>query len=118
MQMGLIDVNGAFPNFTKCSTWKNIKKSHTSAKLVELLLRDVYGMLILLSIGLIGSALGLAVEKAVGKESQVQEPNLQGQEGEKVAGPGVSRQKLVTEMMGVWINRAEELNWEEGFELK
>ena len=65
--MGLLDVDGALPNFTKCSTWKHIKESHTSAKLVEIRLHDVYGMLVLLSIGLIGSALGLAVEKSVRK---------------------------------------------------
>ena len=50
MQMGLIDVNGAFPDFTKCSTWKRIKKSLTSAKLVKIRLHDVYGMLVLASL--------------------------------------------------------------------
>ena len=61
--MGLIDIDGAFPNFTKCSTWKDIKESHSSDTLVELQLHDVYGMLILLSIGLMGSVFGLVVEK-------------------------------------------------------
>ena len=69
--MGLIDVDGSFQNSTKCSTWQDIKESHASDNLVELLLRDVYGMLILLSIGLTGSVLALAVEKAVKKVSGV-----------------------------------------------
>ena len=63
--MGLIDVDGAFQNTTKCSTWQGIEESHASTNLVELLLHDVYGTLILLSIGLTGSVLGLVVEKAV-----------------------------------------------------
>ena len=65
---------------------------------------------------LIGSALGLAVEKSVRRKSQVQESNLQGQQEER--GPGVSRQKLVTQMMDVMINRAEKLDFEEEFEVK
>ena len=72
--MGLIDVDGAFQNTTKCSTWQGIEESHASANLVELLLHDVYGMLILLSIGLTGSALAFGLEKAVKKFNyQVQE---------------------------------------------
>ena len=67
--MGLINIDGAFPNFTKCSTWKDIKESHSSDKLVELRLHDVYGMLILLSIGLLASVLGLAMEKAVWRKN-------------------------------------------------
>ena len=65
--MGLIDVDGALPNFTKCSTWKDIKESHASTKLVELHIHDVYGMLILLFIGLAMSVLGSAAEIACGK---------------------------------------------------
>ena len=66
--MGLIDVDGALPNFTKCSTWKDIKESHASTKLVELHIHDVYGMLILLFVGLTISVVGSAAEKAVGKK--------------------------------------------------
>ena len=86
--MGLIDVNGAFPNFTKCSTWQDIKKSHAAPKLVELLLHDVYGMLILLSIGLTISILALAVEKAVRKKFKSQAHDLASTNGTKSAGPG------------------------------
>ena len=86
--MGLINVDGAFQNATKCSTWQDIKESHASDNLVELLLHDVYGMLILLSIGLNGSVLGLLVEKAVKKKFKHhdQQPLANGMKGEKVIG--------------------------------
>ena len=58
--MGLIDVSSALPNNTKCSTWKDVKHSHTSKRLEKLLLQDVYGTLILLAIGLTGAAMALA----------------------------------------------------------
>ena len=84
LQMGLINVDGAFQNSTKCSTWQDIKESHASENLVEILLHDVYGMLILLSIGLTGSVLVLTMEKAVKKKfkSQDQELSANGMEAE------------------------------------
>ena len=66
--MGVIDSYGAMPNYTKCATWADVEKSHTSAKVVELRLDNVYGLLVFWSFGIIGSLLALSVEKAVKKK--------------------------------------------------
>ena len=68
LQIGVIDGYGAMPNYTKCATWADVEKSHTSAKVVELRLDNVYGLLVFWSFGIIGSLLALSVEKAVKKK--------------------------------------------------
>ena len=55
-QMGLIDVSyyNHMPNATKCNTIKDIYQSHVD-DLVILEVSDIYGMLILLALGLGGA---------------------------------------------------------------
>ena len=55
-QMGLIDVGyyNHMPNATKCKTIKDIYRSHVN-DLVILEVSDIYGMLILLALGLGGA---------------------------------------------------------------
>ena len=60
--MGVIDGYGALPNYTKCATWSDVKKSRMLDKLVELRLDNVYGMLVLWSLGLVGGLLSLFIE--------------------------------------------------------
>ena len=48
LQMGIFDIRNALPNSTKCDTWAKAEASHTSAKLVQLKLQDIYGHLLLL----------------------------------------------------------------------
>ena len=53
VQMGLMDVRPFVQNSTKCDTWNEILASHKSAHTVELKLSDIYGMISLLSLGLL-----------------------------------------------------------------
>ena len=51
--MGSLDIGSALPNSTKCDTWRKAEASHTTTKIVQLKLEDIYGPLILLLTGLI-----------------------------------------------------------------
>ena len=51
--MGSLDIGSALPNSTKCDTWRKAEASHTTTKIVQLKLEDIYGFLILLLTGLI-----------------------------------------------------------------
>ena len=73
--MGVLNVGSALPNNTKCSTWKDVKQSHTSKRLEKLLLQDVYGTLILLAIGLSGAAMALAAELTVASPQVIRRSN-------------------------------------------
>ena len=55
--MGILDVRNALPNSTKCDTWPKVEASHTTTKLVQLKLQDIYGPLLLL----IGLAIGIII---------------------------------------------------------
>ena len=63
--MGLIDglFKQAVPNSTKCATWQDIKASHMikNPKIV-LQLEDVFGMMILLFIGINSAVLAFIAE--------------------------------------------------------
>ena len=67
-QMGLID--GLFkqtvPNSTKCATWQDIKASHMikDPKII-LQIEDLFGMMILLFIGLSSSILAFIAENII-----------------------------------------------------
>ena len=62
-QIGFIDASfyNHMPNATSCNTIKAIDQSHTDG-LVILEMNDIYGMLILLGLGLVGSLAVFAVE--------------------------------------------------------
>ena len=55
--MGILDIGSALPNSTKCDTWPKAVASHTTTKIVQLQLQDIYGPLILLS----GLAIGTMI---------------------------------------------------------
>ena len=51
------------PNATKCSTWNDVKQSHTiKDQKVVVQLEDIYGMIIILTVGLSGSVVVMIVE--------------------------------------------------------
>ena len=51
------------PNATKCSTWHDVKQSHMiKDQRVVVKLEDIYGMIILLAVGLSGSVVIMIVE--------------------------------------------------------
>ena len=52
-----------FPNATKCSTWHDVKTSHETKDMkIRIKLDDIYGMMIILALGLIGATLLLTLE--------------------------------------------------------
>ena len=52
-----------FPNATKCSTWHDVKTSHETKDMkVRIKLDDIYGMLMILALGLSGAILLLTLE--------------------------------------------------------
>ena len=53
--MGILDIRNAMPNSTKCDTWPKVEASHTTTKLEQLKLQDIYGPLLLLSGLVIGT---------------------------------------------------------------
>ena len=55
LQMGILDIRNAMPNSTKCDTWPKVEASHTTTKLEQLKLQDIYGPLLLLSGLVIGT---------------------------------------------------------------
>ena len=61
--MGLIDVRPFVLNSTKCDTWQEIVASHKEDQIVELKMRDIYGMISLLSLGLVASLMSFLGEK-------------------------------------------------------
>ena len=61
--MGLIDVRPFVLNSTKCDTWQEIVASHKEDQIVELKMRDIYGMISLLSLGLAASLMSFLGEK-------------------------------------------------------
>ena len=63
--MGIMDVTAFLPNSTKCDSWGKIKASHKSSESVELKLSEVYGMLFLLSFGLLVAMVLFTWEKTV-----------------------------------------------------
>ena len=69
-QMGLIqnEIQKNVPNATHCLTWSAVQASHTrKGKDVVFKLEDIYGMLILLALGLGVAMLVLITEFAVHK---------------------------------------------------
>ena len=51
------------PNSTKCSTWNDVEQSHTMEDpRVVVQLEDIYGMMILLAVGLSGALVVLTME--------------------------------------------------------
>ena len=51
------------PNSTKCSTWNEVEQSHTMEDpRVVVQLEDIYGMMILLAVGLSGAVVVLTME--------------------------------------------------------
>ena len=58
-----IELNRKLPNATKCSTWNDVEQSHTiEDPRVVVQLEDIYGMIILLAVGLSGAVVGLTME--------------------------------------------------------
>ena len=68
--MGLIqnEIQKQVPNATRCLTWSAVQASHTrEGQDVVFKLKDIYGMLILLALGLCGAILILISEIAIHK---------------------------------------------------
>ena len=68
--MGLIqnEIQKNVPNATHCLTWSAVQASHTrKGNDVVFKLEDIYGMIILLALGLGGATLVLIAELAVHK---------------------------------------------------
>ena len=66
--MGLIDglFKQAVPNSTKCATWQDIKTSHlTKDPKTVLQLEDIFGMVVLLMIGINLAILTFFAERAM-----------------------------------------------------
>ena len=62
IEMGLFDfkrlLENHVPNATKCNTWGDVKASHRNKDhLVVLNYDDIYGLLIILAVGLSGSSI-------------------------------------------------------------
>ena len=56
-------VQGFIPNSTKCLTWQDVKASHeTDSPEIVIRIDDIYGMVILLAMGLGGSLVVLILE--------------------------------------------------------
>ena len=56
-------LNRKFPNATKCSTWSDVKQSHMiEDQNMVVQLEDIYGMVILLAVGLSGAVVVLMLE--------------------------------------------------------
>ena len=69
-QIGLIEnvIQRFTPNATQCLTWSAVQASHTKkGQDVVFKLEDIYGMLILLALGLCGAILTLISEIAIHK---------------------------------------------------
>ena len=67
VEMGLIEfnLNRAVPNSTKCNTWTDIQASHKPKnRTLAVKFEDVYGVMVLLTIGF-GGALLLAIIQIV-----------------------------------------------------
>ena len=66
IQMGLSfekEIERYIPNATKCWTWQDVKKSHMIDKhKMVVKLEDVNGLIILLTVGLFGAMMILAIE--------------------------------------------------------
>ena len=64
--MGLSLMKGmdaVIPNVTKCLTWQDVKASHLAeGNQVVITLDKIYGMMIILALGLIGATLLLTLE--------------------------------------------------------
>ena len=57
------ELDNQLPNATKCLTWHDVKQSHmTKDQNVVVKLDDIYGMIILLTVGLGGSVMIMIVE--------------------------------------------------------
>ena len=67
VQMGLMDVRPFVLNSTKCDTWHEIVSSHKTDQIVELKMRDIFGMISLLSLGLLMSITSFFGEKTAKK---------------------------------------------------
>ena len=58
-----IELNRKLPNATKCSTWNDVEQSHTMEDpRVVVQLEDIYGMMILLAVGLSGAVMVITME--------------------------------------------------------
>ena len=72
--MGLIspeDIDEYIPNSTKCMTWQDVKASHEKDNpQVVVGLDDIYGMAILLALGLGGALVALTVEFLIKAQKQ------------------------------------------------
>ena len=74
LEMGLkfTDIKRNFgnylPNSTKCNTWGDVKASHRNkSNLVVLNYDDIYGLLIILTVGLSGSSFIFIAELLINK---------------------------------------------------
>ena len=68
IQMGVIEASyfNHMPNATKCNTMKDIKNSHADQnQTVKVEVNDIYGMLILLGLGISGAMLIFGAETIV-----------------------------------------------------
>ena len=73
--MGLIDAgyNNYMPNATKCTTFNDIKRSHQGKNQTVIIeVNDIYGMLILLGLG-IGVAMIISIAENIIMVSMVRE---------------------------------------------
>ena len=65
-QMGLeFSQNGIddyIPNATKCMTWQDVKASHETNTTLVITIKDIYGIMILLALGLGGAMVALLIE--------------------------------------------------------
>ena len=65
-QMGLEfsqdGIEDYIPNATKCLTWKDVKASHETDTSLVITLENIYGLLILLALGLGGAVVALLLE--------------------------------------------------------
>ena len=50
------------PNATKCLTWQDVKASHETSSIMVITMKEIYGMMILLTLGLRGAMAAFLME--------------------------------------------------------